>query len=321
MPMIRERMTALLKGRSPIDLVFASMTALAAFTVCLIMLGVFVSLVRESSLSINKFGAFSFMFSSDWDPVKELFGAAASIFGTAVTTALALFFAVPIGIGIAVFVTEIAPDSLKGTIGAAIELLAAIPSIVYGMWGLFTLAPLMGKTVEPFMQKIFGGIPVVGHLFSGNTTGIDMFTSSVVLSIMVVPFIASVSRDSFNQTPSILKESAYGVGATRWEVIRDVVIPYSKRGVFGGAVLSLGRALGETMAVAFVLGNSKRISLSLFDAASTITVTLANEFTEADTDMYLSALYHLALILFTLSFITLAVAKFFINRKTEEHDR
>lgn len=291
------------------DRVFYMFTALAALMVLAIVCGIFYVLVDESGPAIERFGFFKFIITNDWNPVEESFGALAALFGTAVTTILALAIAIPISIGIAVFITEIAPDFLKGPIGAAIELLAAIPSIVYGMWGLFTLAPLMAEYIEPALQNTLGNIPLIGKLFEGIPLGIDLLTASVILSIMIIPFTASISRDAFNLTPALVKESAYASGATKWEVVSDIIIPYSKMGVFGGVVLSLGRALGETMAVAFVLGNNHQITSSLLDAAATITVALANEFTEADTDIYLSSLFNLALILFIMSFITLAIAK------------
>jgi phosphate transport system permease protein len=307
--------------RSPGDSFFYAMTALASVSVLALVGGIFAVLYRESLLSIRKFGFLGFIFSNVWDPVRASFGAAASLYGTAVTTGLSLLFALPVAVGIAVFITEIAPRSLKGPIGAAIELLAAIPSIIYGMWGLFTLAPIMSEYIEPALQKTVGHLPLLGVLFRGTPMGIDLLTASVILSIMIVPFTASISRDAFNLTPGIVKESAYALGATKWEVVKNVVIPYSKVGVFGGAVLSLGRALGETMAVAFVLGNNHQITSSLLDAAATITVTLANEFTEADSDIYLSALFNLALLLFILSFIALAVAKLFLLRAERRHSQ
>jgi phosphate transport system permease protein len=229
--------------------------------------------------------------------------------------------AIPVAIGIAIFVTEISPNILKGPVGVAIELLAAIPSIIYGMWGLFTLAPIMSNYIEPALQKSIGKVPLVGMLFKGTPMGIDLLTASIILSIMIIPFTASIARDSFNLTPAVVKESAYALGATRWEVIKNIVLPYSKLGVFGGAVLSLGRALGETMAVAFVLGNNHQITSSLLDAAATITVTLANEFTEADTDIYLSSLFNLALILFVFSFVILAIAKIFLLKAEKGYSR
>ncbi len=307
--------------KNPVDNIFSLVTAAASFSVIILIIGILYVLVSESSLAIGRFGIWKFLSSTDWDPVKESFGALTNVYGTAFTTLLSLVIAIPVAIGIAIFVTEISPNFLKGPIGAAIELLAAIPSIIYGMWGLFTLSPIMSNHIEPFLKKIFGAVPLVGILFQGTPMGIDILTASVILSIMIIPFTASISRDSFNLTPSVVKESAYAIGATKWEVVKNVVIPYSKLGVFGGIVLSLGRALGETMAVAFVLGNNHRITTSLFDAAATITVTLANEFAEADTDIYLSSLFYLALVLFVMSFITLAIAKFFLLRAEKKYSR
>lgn len=307
--------------KNPMDLVFASVTGIASFTVILFIIGILYVLLAESSLAIKQFGVIKFLTSTDWDPVKESFGALTNIYGTFITTILSMVFAIPVAIGIAIFVTEISPNVLKGPIGIAIELLAAIPSIIYGMWGLFTLSPIMSTYIEPFLKKITAGIPFVSILFQGTPMGIDILTASVILSIMIIPFTASIARDSFNLTPPVVKESAYAIGATQWEVVKNVVIPYSKLGVFGGIVLSLGRALGETMAVAFVLGNNHRITTSLLDAAATITVTLANEFAEADTNIYLSSLFYLALVLFVLSFITLAIAKFFLLKAERKYSR
>jgi phosphate transport system permease protein len=304
-----------------IDLLFSSLTAIASFAVIVFIVGILAVLLKESWPAIEKFGLIDFLTSTAWNPVTGVFGAATTIYGTFVTTCLALLFAIPTAIGIAIFVTEIAPNFLKGPIGAAIELLAAIPSIIYGMWGLFTLAPIMSKYVEPALQNTVGKLPLIGVLFQGTPLGIDLLTASVILGIMVIPFTASIARDAFNLTPSVVKESAYAIGATRWEVVKNVVLPYSKLGVFGGAALSLGRALGETMAVAFVLGNNHRIATSLLDAASTITVSLANEFTEADSDLYLSSLYYLALVLFVMSFIVLAIAKFFLLKAERKYSR
>jgi len=290
-------------------------------TIIFLVTGILVVLVSESSLSIQKFGILKFLTTTDWDPVRENFGAASTLYGTAVTTVLSMLFAIPIAIGIAVFVTEIAPNFLKGPIGVAIELLAAIPSIIYGMWGLFTLAPIMTKYIEPALQQTLGQLPFFSVLLEGTPMGIDLLTASVILSIMIVPFTASISRDAFNLTPAVVKESAYAIGATKWEVVKNVVIPYSKLGVFGGVVLSMGRAIGETMAVAFVLGNNHQITSSLLDAAATITVSLANEFSEADTDIYLSSLFYLALVLFVLSFVTLFIAKVFLLRAERKYSR
>jgi phosphate transport system permease protein len=312
---------AILRKKNIGDFTFSLVTALASLTVALLIAGILAVLVRESWPAIEKFGVARFLTSTDWDPVKQSFGAATTIFGTLVTTLIALLIAIPAAVGIAIFVTEIAPNFLKGPIGVAIELLAAIPSIIYGMWGLFALAPIMSEHIEPALQNTIGKLPLVGVLFQGTPMGIDLLTASVILSIMIIPFTASISRDSFNLTPPVVKESAYAIGATRWEVVKNVVLPYSKLGVFGGVVLSLGRALGETMAVAFVLGNNHQITSSLFDAAATITVTLANEFTEADTDMYLSSLFYLALVLFVLSFIILAIAKIFLLKAEKRYSR
>ncbi len=297
-----------------VDRAVAVLTGAAASTILVLIVGIFVSLLIESRLAIGKFGIFGFITGMQWNPVTEVFGAATSIYGTVVTTVLSLVIAVPLALGIAVFITEIAPSRLKGPIGVAIELLASIPSIIYGMWGLFTLSPIMGDHVEPFLKKATASIPLVHVLFQGTPMGIDLLTASLILSIMIIPFAASISRDAFMLTPSILKESAYSVGATKWEVVKDVIIPYSKTGVMGGIVLSLGRALGETMAVAFVLGNSHRISASLLDSASTITVTLANEFTEAAGDMYLSSLFFLGLVLFAISFAVLGAARLLLHK-------
>ena len=303
------------------DIVFGIISFLASFLILTLVLSTFFVLYDESSLAIHKFGVLHFIITNDWDPVREVFGAAAPLFGTIVTTVLSLVLAIPVALGIAIFLAEVSPKFLKTPIGIAIEMLAAIPSIIYGMWGLFTLAPIMANYVEPFLQKTLGKIPVIGMLFQGEPQGIDLFTASFILSIMIIPFIASVARDALNLTPNIMKESAYALGATKWEVVKDVMIPYAKLGIYGGIVLALGRALGETMAVAFVLGNNHQITTSLFDAAATITVTLANEFTEADSDIYLSSLFYLALILFVLSFIILAIAKYFLMKAERGYSR
>ncbi len=307
--------------RNPGDIIFFSLTAVASCTIIVFIVGIVFVLLTESSLAIQKFGVIQFLTSTEWDPVKETFGALTSIYGTIVTTALSLLIAIPVALGIAIFITEVAPNFLRAPIGIAIELLAAIPSIIYGMWGLFTLSPLMGNTVEPFLKKATASIPLVSVLFQGTPMGIDVLTASVILSIMIIPFTASIARDAFNLTPAVVKESAYALGTTKWEVVKNIVIPYSKLGVFGGILFSLGRALGETMAVAFVLGNNHRIFTSLFDSAATITVTLANEFTEADKDIYLSSLFYLALVLFVMSFVFLAIAKFFLLRAERRYSR
>lgn len=308
-------MAETIKREQILDKLFAAVTFSAAFLVLAIIVSIFISLFRESLLAIDAFGFFGFISNTAWDPVRENFGAATTLYGTLITTLLALVMAVPVSLGIAIFITELCPRVLKPIFSTAIELLAAIPSIIYGMWGLFTFAPLMGEYVEPFLQRIFEPIPLIGKLFTGIPLGIDILTTSIILSIMITPFISSIVRDTFALTPVQLKESAYGIGATRWEVVKDVMIPHAKAGIFGSIIIAMGRALGETMAVAFVLGNKHAIATSLFDASATITVTLANEFTEADTDLYLSSLFYLALILLGMNFLLLAIAKTFLARK------
>jgi len=305
------------KREQTLDKFFCGITFSAAMLVLIIIVSIFVSLFRESLPAIETFGFYHFVSSTTWDPVTEVFGAATTLYGTLVTTLLALVMAIPVSLGIAIFITELCPKTLKPIFGTAIELLAAIPSIIYGMWGLFTFAPLMGEYVEPFLQQVFEPIPLIGQLFRGLPLGIDILTTSIILSIMITPFIASIVRDTFALTPVQLKESAYGIGATRWEVIRDIMIPHSKAGIYGSVIIAMGRALGETMAVAFVLGNKHAIATSFFDASATITVTLANEFTEADSDLYLSSLFYLALILLAMNFLVLAVAKTFLARRRE----
>lgn len=310
-------MASTIKREQTLDKLFSGITFSAAFLVLAIIVSIFISLFRESLTAIDAFGFFGFISSTAWDPVRENFGAATTLYGTLITTLLALLMAVPVALGIAIFITELCPKFLKPIFGTAIELLAAIPSIIYGMWGLFTFAPLMSEYVEPLLQSIFEPIPIIGQLFTGVPLGIDILTTSIILSIMITPFISSIVRDTFALTPVQLKESAYGIGATRWEVIKDVIIPHAKTGIFGSIIIAMGRALGETMAVAFVLGNKHAIATSLFDASATITVTLANEFTEADTDLYLSSLFYLALILLGMNFLLLAIAKTFLARKAK----
>ncbi len=271
-------------------------------------------LLYESRLAIEEFGFIRFVTSTNWDPVREDFGAATMIFGTVVSTILAVLIAAPVAIGIAIFITELAPSWFKPIVSTAVELLAAIPSIIYGLWGFFILAPIMAEKVEPWLQDKLGDVPIIGRLFQGAPTGIDVLTTSLVLSIMIIPFMAAVVRDAFNMVPPIMKESAYALGATKWEVIRQVVIPYTASGIAGGLILSAGRALGETMAVTFLAGNRPEIPKSLLDPFTTITVALANQFTEADTDVYLSALYYAGLLLYLVSFAMLGIAKFMVLR-------
>jgi phosphate transport system permease protein len=271
-------------------------------------------LLYEAKLAIEKFGFIHFLTHTNWDPVQEDFGAATMIFGTVVSTLLSMLIAAPVAIGIAIFITELAPNWFKPIVSTAVELLAAIPSIIYGLWGFFILTPIMATKVEPWLQDKLGDVPLIGKLFQGTPTGIDVLTTSLVLSIMIIPFMAAVVRDAFNIVPPIMKESAYGLGATKWEVIRQVVIPYTASGIAGGLILSAGRALGETMAVTFLAGNRPEIPKSLLEPFTTITVALANQFTEADTDIYLSALYYVGLLLYLVSFTMLGIAKFMVLR-------
>ena len=272
-----------------------------------------VSLLIGSSMSLQKYGL-SFIWSSDWDPVQEKFGALVPIFGTLVSSMIAMAIGIPVSFGIALFLTELAPNWLKRPLGTAIELLAAIPSIIYGMWGLFVLAPIFQSCVQPALIAVFGNIPLLGAFFEGPPLGIGMLTSGLILSIMVIPFITAVMRDVFEIVPPMLKESAYGLGATTWEVVFRIVLPYTKVGVVGGIMLGLGRALGETMAVTFVIGNAHRLSASLMAPGNSIASALANEFTEAVGDLYFAALYELGLILFVITTIVLALAKLLLSR-------
>ena len=288
---------------------------LAVFVGVIFPLITLITLVVESLPAIEKFGVLGFLTGNVWDPVSEVFGALPAIAGTLLVTFLSCSIALPVSVGIAIFVVELSPNFIKPVISTAVELLGAIPSIIYGMWGLFVIAPLMADYVEPFLQSITQGIPVVERIFAGPPTGIDALTSGFVLSIMIIPFMTSVVKESFELVPPILKDAGYSMGATKWEVIKDVVIPYALPGIFGGMVLSVGRALGETMAVAFLTGNVHQIPKSLLEPLTTITVAIANEFTEAHSDVYLSSLYFLALVLFIISFGLLMVAKFLILDK------
>ena len=263
--------------------------------------------------SIRAFG-WSFLWSDDWDPVRDQYGALIPIYGTLVSSLVALAIALPISFGIAIFLTEMAPVWLKRPMGTAIELLAAIPSIIYGMWGLFSFAPAFSHTVQPFLIQTLGAIPLVGKLFQGPPLGIGLLTAGVILAIMVIPFISSVMRDVFELVPVVLKESAYGLGATTWEVVWKVVLPYTRAGVVGGVMLGLGRALGETMAVTFVIGNTQHLSPSLLAPGNSIASSLANEFAEAVGDLYTSALIELGLLLFVITTIVLAIAKLMLLR-------
>jgi phosphate transport system permease protein len=295
------------------DTAFRLLTKSAAIGVLLILGGVMFSLVDGSMLALRAFG-FDFLFEQRWNPVTEKFGALAPIYGTVVTSFIAMLIAVPVGLLIAVFLTELCPMFLRRPIGIAIELLAGIPSIIYGIWGLFVFAPFLQDTLQPFLIATFGNIPVLSALFAGPPYGIGVLTAGLILAIMVLPFITSISRDVFDAVPPVLKEAAYGVGCTTWEVVRNVVLPYTRVGVIGGIMLGLGRALGETMAVTFVIGNAHKISASILAPGTTISATIANEFTEAVGDLYTSSLIALGLILFVITFIVLAAARYMLLR-------
>lgn len=295
------------------DKAFEWLTRFFALLVFSILLAILISLVIGSQLTLQKYG-FSFIWSSDWDPVQEKFGALVPIYGTVVTSVIAMLIGVPVSFGIAIFLTELSPAWLKRPLGTAIELLAAIPSIIYGMWGLFVFAPLFQTYLQPALIKLTGDIPVLNALFAGPPIGIGMLTAGIILSIMVIPFITAVMRDVFEIVPPLLKESAYGLGATTWEVVWRVVLPYTKVGVIGGIMLGLGRALGETMAVTFVIGNAHRLATSLMAPGNSIASALANEFTEAVGDIYYSALIELGLILFLITTVVLALSKLLLMR-------
>ncbi|BCD62344.1 phosphate transport system permease protein [Nitratiruptor sp. YY08-26] len=277
-----------------IDLTFENLTKIAAFFVLVVLVAIFWILFQEAKPAIEAFGL-KFLVNTKWAPNLEIFGGVPAIYGSVVSTIIAMALATPVAIGVAIFLTEIAPKFLKAPTGIAIELLAAIPSIIYGMWGLFFFAPIIRNT--------FGG------------SGLGLLTAGIVLAIMILPFMAAITRDSMNTTSDVLKESAYALGATKWDVIKDVVLPYAKAGVIGSIILALGRAIGETMAVTFVMGNVHKIPKSLIEPATSIPVTLANEFTEADGDLYYASLFYLALILFVISFIVIAVAKFYFLKR------
>ncbi len=295
------------------DNFFRRLTQACALIVLLILAGVIASLIKGSIPAFQAFGL-GFFTTVVWNPVTEKFGAGAPVFGTIVTSAIAMAIAVPLGIGIAVFLTELCPPSLRRPIGTAIELLAGIPSIIYGLWGLFVFAPFLQVYVQPSLIALFADVPVLNSLFAGPPYGIGMLTAALILAIMVLPFVASISRDVFDTVPPMLKESAYGIGCTTWEVVWNVVIPYTRVGVIGGVMLGLGRALGETMAVTFVIGNAHKISASLLAPGTTISASIANEFTEAVGDLYTSSLIALGLILFMITFVVLAIARIMLMR-------
>jgi phosphate transport system permease protein len=295
------------------DVAFRGMTRLCAIGVLLVLGGIVAALAAGSLPAFRRFG-WGFLLSDAWNPVKDDFGALPAIFGTLVTSLIAMLIGIPLAVGIAVFLTELCPPRLRRPIGTLIELLAAIPSIIYGIWGLFILAPFLQLNVQPFLADNLGDLPILGVLFAGPPLGLGILTAGIILGVMVLPFIAAVTRDVFLTVPAMLRESAYGVGATTSEVVRRIVLPYVRTGVIGGVMLGLGRALGETMAVTFVIGNAHHITASLLAPGTTISATLANEFSEAVSPLYVSSLFALGFILFVITFIVLAAAKLMLLR-------
>jgi phosphate transport system permease protein len=295
------------------DIVFHGLTVFFALLVLVILIGVIGSLAYGAWPALHRFG-FSFFTTSVWNPVTEKFGALAPIYGTLVTSVIAMLIGIPVAFGVALFITELCPKWLKRPLGTMIELLAAIPSIIYGIWGLFVLAPFIQAYIEPALINTLGNIPGLGMLFAGPPLGIGVLTAGFILAVMVLPFIAAVMRDVFETVPPMVRESAYGLGATTSEVVWKVVLPFTRVGVFGGILLGLGRALGETMAVTFVIGNSNHIRASVLQPGTTISASLANEFTEAFGDIYLSSLIALGLILCVMTFVVLALAKLMLIR-------
>ena len=302
-----------------VDQVFGWVSKSCAFLTLGLLIAILASLTLNAWPAIEKYG-FSFLTSTVWDPVQEEFGGLVMIYGTVATSLIALVIAVPVSFGIALFLTELSPAWLKRPLGTAIELLAAVPSIVYGMWGLLVFGPVLAEYVQMPLQSAFDGVPYLGALVSGPPVGIGLLSAGIILAIMIIPFIAAVMRDVFEVTPPLLKESAYGLGATTWEVVSKVVLPYTKTGVIGGIMLGLGRAIGETMAVTFVIGNFNQLdSLSLFQAANSITSALANEFAEAGEGLHQAALMYLGLVLFFITFVILTLSKLLLSqlRKSE----
>lgn len=310
--MMDPRMVAVVKKQRIQDFLFHKVTMLFAMLVLVALAGILVSLMISAWPAFQKFGI-DFIWTNEWDIINENFGAAIAIYGTLISSVIALLIAVPLAFGIALFLTEMCPLWLRRPLGTAIELLAAVPSIIYGMFGLFIFAPLFADYGQPALQSTLGQMPLIGPLFGGAMNGIGLFAAGIILAFMVLPFIAAVMRDVFEIVPPILRESAYGLGCTTWEVVRYIVLPYTQKGVIGGIMLGLGRALGETMAVTFVIGNSQRIKESLFAPGTSIASTLANEFGEAD-DFHLSTLFALGFLLFVITFVVLTIAKILIMR-------
>ena len=296
------------------DKLFGFLAKSAAILTLGLLFGILASLVVGAWPAITEYGL-GFLTSTTWDPVKNEYGGLVMIYGTLATSIIALLIAVPVSFGIALFLTELSPSWLKRPLGTAIELLAAVPSIVYGMWGLMVFSPILATYVQQPLQSLFKGVPLLGALVSGPPVGIGILSAGIILAIMIIPIIAAVMRDVFDVTPPLLKESAYGLGATTWEVISKVVLPYTKTGVIGGIMLGLGRALGETMAVTFVIGNMNQLnSLSLFEAANSITSALANEFAEAGEGLHQASLIYLGLVLFFITFVVLSMSKLLLSR-------
>ena len=296
-----------------LDGVFRGVTWFFAVVILIILGAIIISLVISAAPAIARFGL-GFFISTDWNPVKEVFGALPAVYGTLLTSLFAMLIGIPVMLGVTLYITELCPRWLKRPIGTMIELLAAIPSIIYGIWGLFVFAPWFQSAIEPRLIDSFGDVPLLGALFSGPPLGIGYFTAGLILAIMVLPFMASVTRDVFETVPAVLKESAYGIGATTWEVMWNVVLPTTRVGVIGAIMLGLGRALGETMAVTFVIGNAHRLNASFLLPGTSISATLANEFAEATTVVYRSSLFYLGLILFMITFVVLALAKAMLIR-------
>jgi phosphate transport system permease protein len=296
------------------DRVFAAVALSAALLTLALLIGIIVSLLIGAAPAIQEYGL-SFLVRSEWDPVQNRYGGLVMIYGTLMTSIIALLIAVPVSFGIALFLTELSPTWLKRPLGVAVELLAAVPSIVYGMWGLLVFGPILARFVQSPLQAVFGQVPILGKLFAGPPVGLGLLSAGIILAIMIIPFIASVMRDVFEVTPPMLKESAYGLGSTTWEVVWRVVLPYTKTGVVGGIMLGLGRALGETMAITFVIGNMNQLSsLSLFEAANSITSALANEFAEAGAGLHQASLIYLGLVLFFITFVVLSLSKLLLLR-------
>lgn len=302
------------------DRAFRLMVAAAGIFVLVSLSAAALSMLWGGRLAFSTFG-FGFLWSTEWDAVNHRFGALVPIYGTLVTALIAMLIAVPVSFGIAYYLTEVAPTWLRQPVASAIELLAGIPSIIYGMWGLFIFVPVMAEYVNPWLDENLGGLPVIGALFSGPPLGMGMLTAGIVLAIMVLPFITSVMREVFLTVPRQLKESAYALGSTTWEVVWNIVLPHTRSAVIGGIFLGLGRALGETMAVTFVLGNAHRLTASLLEPGNSIAATIANEFTEADSEIYLSSLIALGFLLFIVTFVVLAIAKLMLNRLNRQEGR